>query len=284
MSYEKTRYDHVLSSHRSGDGSRFAMVAAADALAANVPLLYDASGNVISTATRSGNTTQFVTHDAGSKTAGNVPEYDADGNLTDSGSAAGGGGGGSGFWTITAPPSTGWSWVNQGSATVDDSSGSIVLLGPAEGSFNLHLRVRSFPASEFTLRALLTAHLTASSSSLAGICVRESGTGKIVTFGYADDASFLVTQWNSPTSFNANYGLASMQYKQEQGVWFELDWQATNRVFSVSFDNFRTDDDKRSLHTVARNDFATTAFDEIGIYVTNTTSTALPLGVHSWEE
>jgi len=58
----------------------------------NLPLIGNGTG-AVAQGTRSGNTTEFVTG-SGAKTSGNCAEWDADGNLIDSGGTCGGGGGG----------------------------------------------------------------------------------------------------------------------------------------------------------------------------------------------
>ena len=55
------RYSQIRSGDRTGNGSRL-VTAASGTLSQTVPLLYDANGNVVATATRSGNTTEFATH------------------------------------------------------------------------------------------------------------------------------------------------------------------------------------------------------------------------------
>jgi len=76
-------YDQIKAAARTGTGNRLA-TAATGTLTQNVPLLYDASGNVIATATRSGNTTEFATV-SGALTSGDIILCDASGNLVDGG-------------------------------------------------------------------------------------------------------------------------------------------------------------------------------------------------------
>lgn len=92
MAYQKTLIEHLVDADKTAgaNAARLVTTTSGDSLAQNVPLLYDSNGNVISTATRSGNTTNYATATAGSKTTGNYPKWDANGNLTNGDTASGG--------------------------------------------------------------------------------------------------------------------------------------------------------------------------------------------------
>jgi hypothetical protein len=64
------------------------------ALSAGNPVVGGGAGNPVTSGTRSGNTTTFVTKDASSPATNDCAKWDADGNLTTAGAACGSGGGG----------------------------------------------------------------------------------------------------------------------------------------------------------------------------------------------
>lgn len=81
---------------------------------------------------------------------------------------------------LTAPPTTGWSWVNQASSTIATIEGAEALNAQSGGSAQqLSLRVRTLPTAPFYLVALLVPTLQHADAGAVGICVRESSSGKI---------------------------------------------------------------------------------------------------------
>lgn len=264
MANEKIRIEHILSSDRSGDGDRLATVNTGDSLATNVPLIY-AAGNVSSTATRTGNTVNYATAVAGAKTSGNYPKWDGNGNLTDG--DAGGGGSFAGKWgfdSVTDPPTTGWTAINSASVVV--YNGSRIMSVPASGSDNQRLEVRTI-SGDFFFEAYLTNIRWAADFSSAGICLYESGTGKFVTYQVSNTAIVGGNKYNSVTSFNAIYTMSrNITYRGEGPFGFRLTYGPTNRVIEFTQGN-----DWVTIHTVAKDDFATTAFDRYG-WVGNVTN------------
>lgn len=93
-----------------------------------------------------------------------------------------------GTWTyswkglpITPPPTSGWSWDNQGSATIATNGPFLSLETPADGTLQIHSRVRTAPATPWTLTA--TFHDIDGDLRSLGLVLRESGTGELYRFG-----------------------------------------------------------------------------------------------------
>ncbi len=84
------------------------------------------------------------------------------------------------FGGITPPPSAGWSWVNQGAATLT-SGGGIESLEVLDTLFNIRARVRTLPAAPWTVR--MGVHVIGGNTRSCGMCLRESSTGQIYRFG-----------------------------------------------------------------------------------------------------
>lgn len=128
---------------------------------------------------------------------------------------AGGGGGSSGFSLFglslpaSAPPSQSTlTWVNQGSATASDSYGGIFMSAPGSSSVNLRCLAKSTPATpySFTIAALLDMY--GANYGSIGIVLRDSATGKLITFtagGYSGGfTNGGVSYYSSPTLWNSN--------------------------------------------------------------------------------
>lgn len=183
-------------------------------------------------------------------------------------------------------PTTGWSWVNQGAAAVDESKGAIHLSTPSSASLNQRMRVRVVPGTPYTITACVVLgtgfSTTASNFALAALVFRASGAGTHITFGFtwnynAGGSTYSLTssKYNSATSFNSNYFdyKVSVQHK----IWLRLQDTGANRVCSWSPDgrNFHT------VHTIGRTDFLTA--DQVGICVEGSNNTAA-ITLLSWEQ
>lgn len=176
----------------------------------------------------------------------------------------------------TLPIDGDFSWVNQGSASVDASKGGIYLLGPASGSVNVRARVKSAPATPYTITAGF--NTAAVFSQRIGIGFRASGGGEISTIEVLNGDSLAVSNWNSATSFNTA-AITSVTAAIPQVVWFRIQDNGTNRIYSYSSDgqNFIV------LYTVARTTFLTA--NQVLFFVNDTGNLYTPnLTLLSWKE
>lgn len=187
---------------------------------------------------------------------------------------------------MTLPSTSGWSWVNQNSATATTTSGGIELYGPLSAAgLNLYVRSTPSPPYTITLRFVDTSRInnTAGGSQNAGsgFCWRESGSGKIV--GYYPRRSTLnarvqIRKWNSPTSFNSDYGAADFpRYSLWVPEWWRMEDNNTNRIVSFSRDGLTW----MTYHSVGRTDFITA--DQAGIYTAPGVQDCYTT-LFSWEE
>lgn len=150
------------------------------------------------------------------------PPNDASQYLDSTGnwSTPSGGGSGSffGLWDFVAPPSSGWSWDNQASATITSATGYEYLSCPRTGNIHLHLRYRTAPSTPYTITAAIFADLSSIQSRSGatdvncgfGIGFRESSTGKIVNYLFVTDTAVgaygaYFGKWTNATTLSANY-------------------------------------------------------------------------------
>lgn len=140
----------------------------------------------------------------------------------------------------TAPPSTSWSWVNQGGASVAADADAILLTAPSS-TRNWRLRTRSLsPTSNYTATAWVeVAAATAASTWWAGIVLRNSSSGSFIVFGpYGDTTAgrLTVTRWTNATTFSANSSVPFV-YQLAGGRipnWLRIRDDGTNRYFEFS--------------------------------------------------
>ena len=182
------------------------------------------------------------------------------------------------------PPVDGdYSWVNQGSATVDTTFGGIVLSTPATVGNNLRLRVKSAPSTPYTITTAMIVDVLNHDFGMMGACFRESGTGRIQSVGVVSSASASTgrlaasEKWTNATTFSAGY--VTINFSGTTLVFIRIADDGVNRISSISFNGL----DWFAFHTVTRTDFLTA--DQVG-FVVNTNGPTRQVSMHllGWEE
>jgi hypothetical protein len=136
------------------------------------------------------------------------------------------------------PPTSGWSWQNQGAASLTDYTYALHLSHPAgSGSASLHSRKRTFaaPGTYNGVQALLLPHITDTAGS-AYLGMRESATNKLLLFHFEPDGRFSIKRWTSDTVV-ASTPLASTPLGawRTPNIYMEADLPG-NLSFWLSFD------------------------------------------------
>lgn len=203
--------------------------------------------------------------------------------------AAGGGGGGGGAasvpWmrTPVTPPDTGWSWVNQGTATetVQDGGARVVAYA-ATGSNNLVGRVRAHPGTPMKLTARCDLMPTATFAA-CGIGFRESSTGKIRVIymrpNTTGSSPLVVESWDSPTSAPGS-GVVANWNQRFTFPWLQIEDNGTNLIFRYSEYGF--EGTWRTLSTEGRTAYMSGGPDEIGWFVRDNNGAVAGI-LSSWE-
>lgn len=140
------------------------------------------------------------------------------------------------LFPFTAPVDADFSWVNQGTASVVTTFGGIYLVGQAAGSSILRARVKTAPATPYTVTIAFTTVIFNDNEHEAGVCFRESGTGELKTFGFQQDGPFLVIRhMTSPTArgvahrFFSNHHLSPLAF-------LRIGDDGANRTYATSPD------------------------------------------------
>jgi hypothetical protein len=113
----------------------------------------------------------------------------------------------------TAPPTSGWSWVNQGTASVAADADALLITAPTS-TRNWRLRARTLsPSSNYTAAAYISVAgvpPTGTNRWYTGIGLRNSTSGSFITFGpslYAASsigAQLTIYRWTNATTFSAS--------------------------------------------------------------------------------
>jgi hypothetical protein len=189
------------------------------------------------------------------------------------------------MWAMTPPVDGDYAWVNQGATTKSTTNGGVRLDFPAVASDNARLRVKTQPATPYTITAaFFIDQLPLENYFAGGLAFRESGTSKIVqwTIGYTGQ-QIRVINWTNETSFSSsafNRDMAGI-IALSSIVWLRIANDGTTLSYSYSVDGYNF----RVLTTTLVGAFFTTAPNQVGFggYVNNGTYTS-GLTLISWKE
>jgi len=161
----------------------------------------------------------------------------------------------------TAPVAGDFTWVNQGSASIDSSGDGLLLTCPATAALNFRLQTITAPATPYTITAALQLMPMTVNYHYPCLGWRQSSDGKIIVFGVqtntaATDGPNLLSlnKYTSATgAYSATY--VSMPSRIAAGVplWLRIADDGTNRKCSVSFNGVRW----QQIHSVGRTDYLT---------------------------
>ena len=130
------------------------------------------------------------------------------------------------------PPVDGWSWVNQGSASVAAGNRGLVWSQPAVAANNLIGRTRPYTGT-----IIATAQLVNSSPSTAfaghGLGFTSASGQVAVMYWTSNGNAFQVNYWNSATSFNSAFATTT-GLGARNGYWCQVEDTGVNLVFRVS--------------------------------------------------
>lgn len=171
------------------------------------------------------------------------------------------------FGIITPPAVGSFTFVNQSSATADNTLGILSMIIPNNQSGLVSL-VKSTPAAPYTI----TVGLRYTGGSTFGLTARDSASGKFVWMRLSPASgqafNIFVDKWDSVSSENSAYinGVQFMPTGHDT-VFFRIVDDATNRKWYISSDNQHF----MQVSTAADTDFITANQVGFGAYNSDTT-------------
>ena len=178
---------------------------------------------------------------------------------------------------LTVPPSSGWSWANQGGATIATSGGAHTIVAPAVGGANQRIRYRTAPATPYTITALLAWDGLGLNYHHLGIGFRQSSDGKDSLIKWQGSV-VLIQNWNTATSYNGAPSITSVGAIYDSLFWFRISDDGTNRTYSYSRNGYGW----FQVYQVSRTTFLTA--DQVFFAVeTQTTSYPAAATLLHWE-
>lgn len=197
---------------------------------------------------------------------------------------------------LESPPSSGWSWVNQQSASItSDSFGEYLEQTASSGTGQINARTRT-PAlsAPYTVEIGFIPQATPTTNCDAGFIFRRAGAGtdqnKIQAYFFGQQATTNLRaacdKYTSATTFSANLSnlLPAEIMARSPIIWWKMVNDGTNLVWSYSNTGKYS---WTQLHTVAiSNHFSSNSPDEIGFAVRcpNTAGARSAIHVVSWKE
>jgi hypothetical protein len=184
------------------------------------------------------------------------------------------------IFPLATPPTTGWSWDNQDTATVDTTNGGIYMSTPGNAATELYCYYRTAPSVPYKITALVIGNCVPANYVYFGLTFRQSSDGKLATFAVTHESSWIwrVQKWTNSTTFSAHY--TSVDTRSLVPYYFlRIEDDNTNRICSFSFDgiNFRL------IYSVGRTDFLTA--DQVGLVLKSQSGTnGVGMNVISWLE
>ncbi len=160
---------------------------------------------------------------------------------------------------LSAPASASYAWVNQGTATVSDSQGYMVVT-TATGAANPNLRLlcRALPAANtYTIiGAMWSPNYREYAESHIGMGLRDSvGGGVIILRQMPGDSRIAWSKFTSPTVFSLDYTILNEPTNQAvfRPLWVKLVDNNVNQITYISRDGFSWS----QFYSRARTDFLT---------------------------
>jgi hypothetical protein len=175
---------------------------------------------------------------------------------------------------FTTVPASGWSWLTtQGGASVstDPTYGDITMTVPAVAGDNHRLYGRTLVAgSNYTVTVYLEPTYQQNNSIYAGLTLRESSSGKLITWGpgFGSDAIIGALKWTNATTYSADYIRTVIQHFHGLPHWFRWRDDGTTRYAEFSYDGTLWVTHQSALRT----DFLTA--DQVGFSIDNTNTGA----------
>lgn len=172
-----------------------------------------------------------------------------------------------------------WTGFNTTDLANSVNDGALVL-GISTPAENIRGYLQTLPvASSWRFRLKVTADgVVRTNSSLAGIVLRESGTGKLLVFGsgYSGGDDLLIQRWTNVTTWGATLSTVSPVIGTE-GIPYYLDIElsGSNYLCRYSYSGAHF----TSHATVALTTPFTTAADEVGVFMYNNSASNNARGV-----
>ena len=149
------------------------------------------------------------------------------------------------IWPMTPPTTSTFStWLNQSTSTVTDAKGPLYFNAAVATSATIRAILKSYLATPFTVEiAILPTILpyTTTSDVAAGLCIRDSATGKIEMYGLGNNGADMQIKgyyYSSATASGTSVTgwPTGTHFSESTLLWLRYTDDGTYRVISISVD------------------------------------------------
>jgi hypothetical protein len=152
------------------------------------------------------------------------------------------------FANLTAPSTSGMSWINQGSSSVDVSGGLLTMTATGTGSDNIRFYGKATLSTPYSVIGAFMPPIQSGIAGSSAGSVSGYSTGialsdgtKFITFAVAFAAATAYTPQIQINEFTNATTFSSTPYQNDSfsfcpATWFRIKDDGTNRTFSVSCD------------------------------------------------
>lgn len=167
--------------------------------------------------------------------------------------------------TFTKPVLADFTPVNDTNYTASDETNGVFLWKPTpSGSDDNCLMVQTPPAGDWDLVARMQLIFLDDGNQYGGICLYESATGKLYTFGViaGNEGRMLSIRWNSVTSYNSDSKGVLFTHRN---LWFKIHYDNTGGTYQPwwSWDGFTW---MKFGAAINKTPIFTTAPDRVGFF------------------
>lgn len=169
---------------------------------------------------------------------------------------------------LTLPLDSGYSWVNQGTASLIASGGTLTLRAlNNQGTHDYKLRVKTAPGTPWTLDVACYFNGSTEQNEFGGVLVRESSTGKLILFAVGcvagSNLGVRVQNMDSPTVRAFPTSAATFWQNISSVCWFRVNDDGVNLTWSYSLDGV----DYTQFFQASRTAFLAGGANQIGFFV-----------------
>lgn len=171
---------------------------------------------------------------------------------------------------LTAPPTTGWTAVNAGTATLTSDRDAMLLTCPSQSTLDIHGFVHTLsPASNYTKTFYIETLAPPANYYFAGILLRNSSSGAMLLWSQAVNSGvvagvYMALQgWTNAATPSTGYANLAMSYMPAWPQLMRIRDDGSIRYYEYSYNGA----DWRTFYSAARNTFIIP--DQIGLAVVN---------------
>lgn len=146
-----------------------------------------------------------------------------------------------GFPVKPVAETSGWAWVNQGDATLEEANGATVIKAPTTSGLNWRIRDKAVPSTPYAITFGFIPLFPRGSNTAAGLCFRDSASGKLQSITVRAHDGYLESgcvSYNNPSTFQAE----DVQHRQAgilslgPMMWLRIADDGTDQSYQYSLD------------------------------------------------